>query len=83
MKSDEVVKTLLITILICYILIKMTWLIPIAILIAIHFIPSIIAFNRKHKNFMPILITNCVPIIGFIVSLIWAFTDNVRFKGGE
>lgn len=43
--------------------------------------PSIIAYSREHENFVPILIINLVfgwILVGWVASLAWAFSSNVR-----
>lgn len=53
------------------------------VLLVLYFVPSLIAMARKHSNIAPVLIINLFfgwTIIGWIVSLAWAFTDNVRAK---
>ena len=47
------------------------------------FLPTGIALIRQHNNFMPILLVNLLlgfTGIGWIVALIWSFTDNTREK---
>jgi predicted permease len=46
-----------------------------------YWLPSLVAFHRKHKNRMAITVANLFvgwTIVGWIVSLIWAFTSNVE-----
>ena len=53
------------------------------ILVVGYFIPSIIAYSRGHKNSDPILLVNLLlgwMLIGWVIALIWSFTDNVRDK---
>ena len=45
--------------------------------------PSLIAFARGHKNLIPIIIVNFLlsfTLIGYIVSLIWCFSDNTHTR---
>lgn len=49
----------------------------------LYFIPTIIAFKRKHRNKIPVGLTNFFfgwTIIGWIVCLIWAFSADVETK---
>lgn len=47
----------------------------IAILL-INFIPTFIAFKKEHPKKVPILIVNAlIPVIGFIIALIWSLSD--------
>lgn len=55
---------------------------PVLILLAapIYFAPLIIAGVRHHSKLFPIVLVNVFlggTIIGWLVSLIWAFTDNI------
>lgn len=53
----------------------------ILIILAILFLPSIIAFKRRHNNFIPIFIVNIIGTftgVGWVVAIIWSFTDNVK-----
>lgn len=48
---------------------------------AILFFPSFVAGMRNHNNFTPILLVNLIlsfTIIGYIVALIWSFSDNTK-----
>ena len=50
---------------------------------AVYFIPSFIAFKRKHNNKIPILILNFftgASIIGWVACLIWSFTYIKKIK---
>lgn len=43
--------------------------------------PTIIAFLRGHKNLIPIALLNIFlsfTFIGYFVSLIWCFSDNIN-----
>ena len=49
----------------------------------LYLIPTYCAASRGHNNTAPIFLTNLIfgwTGIGWIVALIWAFTDNVRKK---
>jgi len=49
--------------------------------IAFYFLPSIVAHNRGHRNFVPILLVNIFvgwTFIGWIVALVWSFTHDVE-----
>ena len=48
--------------------------------LALYFVPAIIAYGRRHKNSVPILLTCFIfgwTGIGWLVALIWAHTSNV------
>ena len=63
------------------------WLIVlILVAIPLYFLPGIIAFRRKHRNRVAILVTNIflgLTGIGWVVALIWAFTADIEVEGGE
>lgn len=47
--------------------------------IALYFVPSIIAYQRKHTYFLPIFAINFLfgwSMIGWVAALVWAFVDN-------
>ncbi len=49
----------------------------------IYFFPTYMAFIREHKNKVPILILNMFlgwTVLGWIVALIWAFTNQERVR---
>jgi hypothetical protein len=51
------------------------------IFFGIYFLPAIIAGNREHNNFWPILVLNFLlgyTFIGWVFALIWSMTDNVK-----
>jgi hypothetical protein len=53
----------------------------ILILITIYILPIIIAIIRKHNNLSPVILVNIFfgwSVIGWIVSLIWSTSDNVK-----
>ena len=58
--------------------------IAILIFIAVaYFLPSIIANNRNHKNINSIMVLNILTgwtTIGWLIALIWSFTDNTYNK---
>ena len=46
-----------------------------------YFVPSIVAYSRKHQNFIPILLLNIFigwTFIGWVIALIWSFTHQDR-----
>lgn len=46
-----------------------------------YFVPYFVAYQRNHKNSSPIFLTTLFlgwTVIGWIVALIWATSDNVR-----
>ncbi|MDR2612134.1 MAG: superinfection immunity protein [Deltaproteobacteria bacterium] len=53
-----------------------------ALALVIYLIPAIVAFKRKHRNRVPILLVNVILGwlygVAWIVALIWAFTDNTE-----
>ena len=52
-----------------------------ALLAGLYFLPSICAFARGHPSKVGILILNTLlglTLLGWIVSLVWAFTDTRR-----
>lgn len=55
--------------------------IVIGIGILIYSLPGIIAFKRKHNNRMSITILNVLTgwtALGWIISIVWAFTNNTE-----
>lgn len=55
----------------------------IALLIAVYFLPAIVAYKRGHKNRHAIMATNIFLgwiFLGWIVAMIWSFTGNVENK---
>lgn len=51
------------------------------ILISIYLIPTMIAAARGHRNLVPIALVNLFAgwtLIGWFVSLVWAFTSHVK-----
>jgi hypothetical protein len=52
-------------------------LILLALILAIYFLPAIVALNRQHKNAIPILIVNLFlgwTLLGWVIALSWALT---------
>jgi uncharacterized membrane protein YqaE (UPF0057 family) len=52
-------------------------LIIILIVLAVHFLPSVIAFRRGHHNRVAILVLNILlgwTLIGWVVAMVWACT---------
>ncbi|KXU94149.1 hypothetical protein CR51_27125 [Caballeronia megalochromosomata] len=50
------------------------------VLLVLFFVPMIVAMCRKHRNAAPIFLVNMLlgwTCIGWLVALIWSFTDNV------
>lgn len=46
-----------------------------------YFLPSCVALARKHSNAVPIVLVNTVfgvTVVGWMVALIWSFTDNTK-----
>jgi len=54
------------------------------IIVAIfYFIPAMIAYHRRHKNAGAITALNLFlgwSLIGWVVAIVWAFTDNTNPK---
>lgn len=51
------------------------------LLTAIYFAPGIVATVRHHKNTAPIIVVNVFlgwTLIGWVIALAWAFTDNTQ-----
>lgn len=56
-------------------------LVVFALLIAIYFLPTIVAVRRNHRNRTPIILVNIFlgwMFIGWVVALVWAFTSNTE-----
>ena len=48
---------------------------------AVYLLPTFIALKREHSNRTSIILTNVLlgwTVVGWVVSLIWAFSDNAR-----
>ena len=48
-------------------------------ILAIYFLPSIIAVNRNHKNRIPIILVNILlgwSFVAWVLALVWSFTAN-------
>jgi hypothetical protein len=62
---------------------------PIVLLILIavvafvlHFLPALVAWNRRAENFVWILLINIFfgwTLIGWVIALVWAMQDRPRF----
>ncbi len=51
------------------------------IFIGLYFLPTIVAFNRNHKNATPILICNLFlgwTLIGWVGSLVWSLLSQEK-----
>jgi hypothetical protein len=63
------------------------WLIVwMLVTIPLYFLPGFIAFRRKHRNRVAILVINIflgLTGIGWVVALIWAFTGDIELEGGN
>ena len=56
------------------------------VFVAILLFPSFVAGVRNHNNFTPILLVNLIlsfTIIGYIIALIWSFSDNIKKRKRE
>ena len=52
-----------------------------AMFVGLYFLPSIFAFRRNHPSKAAVLILNIFlgwTFLGWVVSLVWAFTDTRR-----
>ena len=53
-------------------------LIGIVVGLAFYFIPSIVAFRRRHVNRMSIFLVNFLlgwSLVGWVIALVWAFKE--------
>ncbi|MDR1042192.1 MAG: superinfection immunity protein [Deltaproteobacteria bacterium] len=51
------------------------------IALIVYIIPSVVAFKRRHRNRVPILLVNILggwSLIAWIVALVWSLTDNTE-----
>ncbi len=51
------------------------------IILALYFLPSMIAYNRKVKSIGSLVVVNIFlgwTFIGWVVALAWSFTHNIR-----
>ena len=61
----------------------MEWLfaiIVIAVAFVVYLLPAIVAAQRDHNNYAAILTLNLLAgwtTVGWVIALVWAFTDNV------
>ena len=60
-------------------------LFPVAVLFCVvvflYFLPTWIALGRKHRNSAAIVVLNIFlgwTFLGWVIALIWAFTDNTK-----
>lgn len=59
----------------------MEGVIALVFLVFLYISPTIVAEKRKHRNSSAILVLNLLlgwTILGWVIALIWALTDNVR-----
>ncbi len=50
-------------------------------LVSLYFLPTIVAFTRRHKNKMPIALVNLFvgwTVLGWFVALVWSFTSHTN-----
>lgn len=48
------------------------------LLVTLHFLPTIVARHRKHKNIKAIFVLNLFlgwTLLGWVAALVWAFKD--------
>lgn len=53
------------------------------ILALVYFLPTLAAYQRRHRNRDPVFIVNLFfgwTFIGWVIALAWAFTDNTHPK---
>ena len=53
-------------------------------IVVMYFIPAIVAHEKYHKNAGAIIVLNLFlgwTFIGWVLSLVWAFTDNIDKEG--
>ena len=51
------------------------------VILALYFLPSMIAYNRKVKSIGSLVVVNIFlgwTFIGWVVALSWSFTHNIR-----
>lgn len=62
---------------------SITGVIILGILALFYFLPTIAAYQRRHRNKEPIFIVNLFfgwTFLGWVIALAWAFTDNTHPK---
>ena len=55
-------------------------IIIIIVLAAIYLLPTIVAWNRNHKNMVPVFLLNLLlgwTFLGWVAAIIWAFSANI------
>lgn len=48
--------------------------------VVIYFLPTLVAWNRNHRNMVPIFLTDMLlgwSGLAWVIALIWSFSDNV------
>lgn len=56
-------------------------LIPLAILLAIYFLPTLVALSRRHQSAVAIFVLNLLlgwTVLGWIVAFVWSFTNPIQ-----
>lgn len=57
-------------------------LVVLAVTVVVLFAPAIVAYKRKHKNKVAILVCTVVGFftagIGWVIAMVWACTDNTE-----
>ena len=51
------------------------------LIVFMYFLPTVVANSREHKNKPAICVLNIFlgwTMIGWVIALIWAFTDNTK-----
>ena len=64
-------------------MIETEYLLIVLIIIFIYFIPTYKAYQRSHNNSFAIFVCNVLlgwTFLGWIITLIWACTDNIEYK---
>jgi hypothetical protein len=56
------------------------------ILLFMYFLPALVAWKRSHRNASAIGVLNLLlgwTMIGWVGSMVWAFTSNTAIKGDQ
>ena len=59
-----------------------SWGVFLLLIAVLYFAPTVVAFRREHNNAVPIFLVNLlfgwVYGIGWVIALLWAFSDNTK-----
>ena len=61
----------------------MSGLVVFGIGLLFYFLPTFVAFNRRHRNLVPIFLLNFLlgwTFVAWVVTLAWSFSDDVRSR---